>query len=492
MPANRTVTSLSIALIVFVMLTFVLAVTTYLFFKQRFDEEGKAVAAAAETAKARAELKAAQDERVKLQEILGAAAEKTIAQIEAETNDRFTNGFVGFDAEPKNYQKLVDWLAAAIRVKDEQMNSLRQEHEKSLADKDRAIEAQKSAAERATAERDRIAADATTEKKKFDDSRQTHEQQQTRLTAEQKEALDLSIAYDKLKAEVAKGLGELERNLPEKAKEFQAKGDPEGQLDVLYAAVRLQGNLLREQNERLAKLRVADPAIQAAVDAALPKDDRIDGFDGRVVTVDPAARTALVSTASTRGLRPGLLLSVYDPKDPRPQFGSRKGMLEVIAVEGPTVARARIRRDSVQNPILGGDGVATSLWAPGETPEIVIVGQVQLDDDAGTEFDALKGFVERSGGRIVDGVTPSTAVVVDAGAPAKAAADGKAAGWKATDERRREREIKAARSLGIRVVSLGEMLELLGVERADIGGTRLPRRADDGRGLPRRSAGVAY
>ena len=34
--------SLSIALIVFVMLTFVLAVTTYLFFKQKFDAEDAA------------------------------------------------------------------------------------------------------------------------------------------------------------------------------------------------------------------------------------------------------------------------------------------------------------------------------------------------------------------------------------------------------------------------------------------------------------------
>ena len=42
MAANRTLTTLSIALIVFVMLTFMLAVTTYLFFKQKFDAENAA------------------------------------------------------------------------------------------------------------------------------------------------------------------------------------------------------------------------------------------------------------------------------------------------------------------------------------------------------------------------------------------------------------------------------------------------------------------
>ena len=60
MAASRAtvVQSLSIALIVFVMLTFVLAVTTYLFFRQKFDAEAVAQAAGVETTKAKKELAA--------------------------------------------------------------------------------------------------------------------------------------------------------------------------------------------------------------------------------------------------------------------------------------------------------------------------------------------------------------------------------------------------------------------------------------------------
>jgi hypothetical protein len=36
------------------------------------------------------------------------------------------------------------------------------------------------------------------------------------------------------------------------------------------------------------------------------------------------------------------------------------------------------------------------------------------------------------------------------------------------------------------------MLDLLGLERADVEEGRLPARGDDGRSLPRRQAGVAY
>jgi hypothetical protein len=492
MPANRTVASLSIALIVFVMLTFVLAVTTYLFFKQRLDEQAKAETATAETNKARTELNTALDEKRKLQEILGVAEEKTVAQIEAETNERFTGEFVGFDAEPKTYLKLVDWLAEAIRKKDGQMDTLRVDHEKVVADKDKAIESEKSAAARAAAEKEKVAADAAAEKQKFDDSRGQHEAQQQQLSGKRDEALNQAIAFDKLKAEVAKGGQFL---YPEQQKDFEARKDPEGQLSVLYAALRARAQVIDKQNELLATLRAGDEAVQAAVMAATPQDNRIDGFDGRVIAVDSADRTALISCRSTRGMRPGLLLAVYDPADPRPQLGARKGLLEVIAVESPTVARARVRRDSIRNPILGGDGVATSLWAPGESPEVAIVGFVQLDGDPTPDADALQAAIARAGGRVVDAVTPGTALVVDAGVPKPVAGggDGKIPGWRANvDEKRRDREIKSARQLGIRVVGLDEMLDLLGLERADLETGRLPTRGDDGRSLPRRAAGVAY
>jgi hypothetical protein len=491
MPANRTVASLSIALIVFVMLTFVLAVTTYLFFKQRLDEQAKAEAATADTNKARTELNTALDEKRKLQELLGAAEEKTVAQIEAETNERFTNEFVGFDAEPKTYLKLVDWLAEAIRKKDGQMNTLRLDHEKVVADKDRAIETEKSAAARAAAEKERVAADAAAEKKKFDDSRGQHEAQQQQLSGKRDAALNQTVAFDKLKAEVAKGRQFL---YVEQQKDFDEKKDPEGQLGVVYAALRARAQVIERQSELLSTLRAGDEPVQAAVMAATPQDNRIDGFDGRVIAVDPADRTALLSCRSTRGMRPGLLLAVYDPADPRPRLGDRKGLLEVIAVESPTVARARIRRDSIRNPILGGDGVATSLWAPGESPEVAIVGFVQFDADAAPDADALQAAIERAGGRVVDTITPGTNLVVDAGVPKPVAGgDGKIPGWRPNvDDKRREREIKSARQLGIRVVGLDAMLDLLGLERAELETGRLPSRGDDGRSLPRRAAGVAY
>jgi len=70
---NPTVYRLSIALIVFVLLTFILTITTYLFFKQRSDERAKSQVAEKATADKQEALLASQAETQKLREFIGAA-----------------------------------------------------------------------------------------------------------------------------------------------------------------------------------------------------------------------------------------------------------------------------------------------------------------------------------------------------------------------------------------------------------------------------------
>jgi hypothetical protein len=220
---------------------------------------------------------------------------------------------------------------------------------------------------------------------------------------------------------------------------------------------------------------------------ATPEDDRIDGFDGRIASVNSLDRTVLIVCDSTAGMRPGLVLSVYEPDDPRPQSGARKAIVEVIEVDGPTLARARIRRESVAAPILANDGVATSLWAPGVAQEVVIVGyapfaagrrQTGADDQAdggvpGT--DPLRVILERNGARLTDTVTPQTAIVVDTGTPRAGYLRGERdeREWKLADVVRRK-ALDRAGQLGIRVVTLDGLLETLGLDRESLDGQRLP------------------
>jgi hypothetical protein len=94
---------------------------------------------------------------------------------------------------------------------------------------------------------------------------------------------------------------------------------------------------------------------------------------------------------------------------------------------------------------------------------------------------------------VVEAVNPTTTMVVDGGLPKAVAGEGKIPGWRTNvDDKRREREIRSARQLGVRIVGLDETLDLLGLQRADLETGHLPTRGDDGRSLPRRAAGVAY
>jgi len=485
MAASRAtvVQSLSIALIVFVMLTFVLAVTTYLFVRQKLDAEAASQAAAAEMAKAKTELATAEADKNKLKQILGFAEDKAVPDIETEVNDLFEKNHEDFNKDSKSYRTFSEWLLESNEAKDKDLKArnakidqLEKEKEETIASADKRqqdLETQKNAKE----------AEAVALKKDFDARWQEHEKRSRDLTEAQQKALERASRLDLLDQEIAKGEAFL--SAPRQAR-FKTQ-PPEGRLAILYEELRDRERLIARQNQVLGDLRVADKRLQDTVLAATPDDDRIDGFDGRVLSINEIDRTVLLDMGSTRGLRPGLVLRVYDPGDARPQSGDFKAVVEVVAVESGALARARIRSAAVGDPILSGDRVATSLWSPDGTFEAVIVGFVQLDIDPKQDQDRLQELVERLGGRVEPAVSSTTTMLIDAGPPRSPGGTlERSAGWRAADEARRDKQIKEARRLGIRVVGVDAFLDMMGLDREVLDSNRLPRPA------PVAGANVAY
>jgi hypothetical protein len=66
----------------------------------------------------------------------------------------------------------------------------------------------------------------------------------------------------------------------------------------------------------------------------------------------------------------------------------------------------------------------------------------------------------------------------------------RAAGWRAADEARRDKQTKEARRLGIRVVGLDAFLEMMGLDRSALDSNRLPRLGSQR--VPAVPSGVAY
>ena len=117
---------------------------------------------------------------------------------------------------------------------------------------------------------------------------------------------------------------------------------------------------------------------------------------------------------------------------------------------------------------MAGDVVASSLWDPDRQLQIVVVGFVQLDNDPASDLDQLKGVIAGIGGVLVEeqiGVTLSTSLVVDAGKP-----DSK----NNKETSRRDRAIKEAQRVGVRVVDVDRFLDMAGRDRESLEGRSLP------------------
>ena len=491
--------SFTIALIVFVMLTFVLAVTTYLFFKKADEAEKVADAKQKEASDANTKRLEADKNRLELvKDVLGFPEDMANPEILARKQDAIDDVYGKYLEQP-TYDSAVEWLSSSIQKHYEAMSSLQ-------ADKDRFAAEKKDLAERHESElkkKEETTQNALAKLKDLEEKKRADEvaAEATRKKLEQDR--DAANAQTKRLKLIGEKIAQARPYLTvDRQQKWPADGEAaDGDRDERRVAVMLDEMRDRERtivrlNQVIAQLRVADPALQNTVLAATPKDDRVDGFDGRILSVNELDRTVLVSVGRTTGLRAGLKLYVYDPTDPQPQLGSKKAMVEVVAIESDSLVRCRVRQDSVRDPIIPGDVVATSLWSPGTPLEVVIVGLVQFGGDPEGDRKRLELLVERIGGTVVESVSPSTTMVVDAGVPQVKGVDPEGQGasrkfWTAKQKENRTRQMEAAKQLGIKTVAIEPFLGMMGLQVESVRANRLPVPIDSN-AAPARTENAAF
>lgn len=477
MAAQRTVVqSLSIALIIFVMLTFILAVTTYFGFKGKLEAEAQVAAASENAKKAADDLAAQRQNNDLLVNAIGIAmtdpADPSQINPEKAIENWFAQRFGDFKEDPRSYEKLALWLQESVRVKDSQLQERLIEKERAVAEANKDRDDATKRAESFSEQVKKVEQEAETRKQEYDASVKKHQADMDQLSQDYKKALDEANQLQEIEQAVARAEDVVSARSIDA---FKSKSTVD-RVDIILTELRERERAINRFNAILAKLRIADPALQRTVADSAPLDDRIDGFDGRVIAVNQADRTALVLCDSTRGIRPGLVLYVYGPDDPKPLVASRKGTVEVMDVESPTLARMRIRNDSIGDPIVSGDGVATSLWEAGAQFTAVMVGFVQIDQDPTADDARLQELIEGVGGRVETSVTPLTTMLIDAGEPQVFGLE-KPKDWRERDEKRRERELREARRLGVPVVGIGEFMHMLGLQRDSLDANRVPETA---------------
>ena len=485
---SSVVKSFTIALIVFVMLTFVLAVTTYLYFKKADENQQLVDAKQKEASDANTKRLEAEKLRLELvKDVLGFPEEMDNAAILAQKKEAIDDLFGKYLEQP-TYVKLTDWLSSSIQEKYKQMvelqmarDTLAAEKAKLVAVKDKEMADVNKSKQTAQADLDKLQADYT--KYKTDNTGQKN-----KLVTDLQVANDQTKRLQRLGDEIAKGKDYLSierlKNWPANAgpadggKGAGGESPDERRVALMFEELRDRERTISRLNQVVSQLRVADRGLQRTVLDATPKDDRLDGFDGRILSVNELDRTVLISCGTTVGIRAGLLFNVYDPTDPQPQISAKKAVVEVTAIESDSLVRGRVRQDSTGQPILPGDAVATSLWAPRMALEVVVVGVPQFGGSAEADASRLRQLVERIGGTVAETVTPSTTMVVDAGFPKAKGGDAERKPMNDKMKENRVRQIAEAKQLGIKVLAIEPFLGMLGLQLDAVGANRLPAIVD--------------
>lgn len=293
------------------------------------------------------------------------SSDPDMAAIEAQYGQAMTTFGPEVPVEDRSYQRLPDYLINALRDKNEQYATAQLEKTKIRTDAEAEIAnamKSKSLAEEQAAEANKKVATLSTQ---FDEDR-------ARMNQEKEET------RDKLNKVVLDFNGLRRTSADEKTKLNQKVAQLQGTIDT--------------QKNQLNTLR----------------NDQFETTQGYVRFVYDGGRRLLINLGSADALRPGVTFGVIDGEETRLQDADLKASIQIIKIEGPHLAEARVVAvPQVDNPIIPGDKVYSPFWAPGRRVKIAIAGEIDIDGDGRPDNDAIKGQIKAAGAEVAAELTSS-------------------------------------------------------------------------------------
>jgi hypothetical protein len=428
---------LQIALILFVMVAVVLAITTFVFYRQA-DERGKLKEAAdkgkqdADTQKNDADSRLQYALHILGVEPLDEAQEKQLRDafaadpkmkkaIDNYDNHMATYGGAGLTKQDLNYDKLLPKMLQVVR----QMNlaSVQREADNKSYKDDR-DNIQKTEAER-TEEAKKKQAESD---KKLGDELAKYGEDRSKLEAQQQKELETFTS--KLKqneTQIAMVKGENDKNQKELKKQL--------------GVIETQAKTIREF-----------------------RDEPFEVADGKIESVSQAANIVWINLGLADGLRRQTMFSVYDLADNGVKRTSPKASIEITRVIDQHLAEARIVSDDPANPILPNDQIFSPAWRPGKRIRFALAGFLDIDGDQHSDRNLIRSLLLSSGGQIdcemhddgtIEGeMTSNTRYLVLGDTPTDKNDAKVLAGWsKMTGE---------ANQYGVETINVDKMLEWVG------------------------------
>jgi len=385
---------MQIAVILFAILTVLLAVTTYIYYAaSETKEKERAAAKAAEETATKAQMKA-NHQATALKFMLGIV--KTRKEVEdakiraggAEDPDviawmaQYDKDMAQFGAAvteaDQNYMALPNYLVQSINKKN-------QFTVRAVADTN-TVTAAKAAAE--TAEKAR-ADEAVTQLKDaqtgYSSARATNDES---LRNTQKTAQDAKTTFDTAHAKNKKDLETKEAEL---------------------AAVSSTLSKITGIKDQLATELVTLRSVQGV---------NIDNPDATIIWINQKQRLVWIDRGYDDGLGRQMSFAVYSQNQAslfkqvermrkegtgmeKVKKLESKGRIEVVRITGPHEAECRILEDKASNPILPGDWIHSPAWSPGQRLHFALVGFMDIDGDQQSDRETIKHIITMNGG-VVD------------------------------------------------------------------------------------------
>ncbi len=434
--ASRESQGLQVALILFVMITVVLAVTTYVFFRK---SEEKIRQTASERAKAKQSEQAAMSMQFQLQlmkHILGyeRKTEAELASIKTglggdATMEQILEGYdqdmamygVGFAGQDLSYRALPEHLISTINARN-----------KSLADANTI---------QGDLEKDRD------ERLQVEAARATNAE--TQLAATRNELGQERQKFNKDRGVMTTQNQEIAKILPARQKEFE---QATGQLQ----------NALAEQRQNVTNLMNLNVTLREEKNQRESRTN--ERPDGEVTLVNASAGIVWINLGSADGLKRQMTFSIIDKNAAAVTEDAMKGTIEVTRVAESSRAEARIVQDILNDPILPGDKIYSPSFNRGQKTRFALAGLLDINGDGKSDRKKIKSLIALNGGvvdaellddgSIAGSITAATRYLVEGDEPDERAEKRILDGFsKMTDE---------ATKYGVEAISVQKLVDMMG------------------------------
>ncbi|MFO0907732.1 MAG: hypothetical protein U0794_05120 [Isosphaeraceae bacterium] len=395
MAASNESQGLKIAVAIFVMLTVILAVSTY--FSYRFYDETAARLAKADS-DARAKEKSNSDllsANEALRKEIGVKAE----ELDGIKNE-IKNEYKKIDEEVKS---LIDQTTAAV-AKAQESGATGPELEEAKARVAQIAAAYRgelnknyiSALSRSTellrnlgVLANQLALNYTEVKRSLEGTNGVNAQQ---IAVTQKALTD---AKNDLAAEQQKHVEE-RQSLLTKVDQFQTE---RANLETQVANLTTRLRQLEEDSSK--KLALSQQTVREYRDRVERKETVLDRPDGIVTYVDYNRGEVHTNVVTSQGARPQMQFAIFDSHSPGLPTDKPKGTIELVQVsDRNSIARITKTFENI-NPIRVGDYVYSAAWSPNEPMRFALIGKIDVNRDGKDDRDDLRRMIEQAGG-IVD------------------------------------------------------------------------------------------